>query len=170
MPKTASALPLGAREYLSDLHSRFAPLREGEQARYTPAPLTVADFRGRVLVVYAFQMLCPGCVAHSIPQAKRVHEAFAAEQVAVVGLHTVFEHHAVMGPEALEVFIHEYRLRFPVGVDEAGSDGSLPKTMARMQMRGTPTLLVVDRQGELRLNHFGAVDDLQLGALIGQCA
>ena len=135
----------------------------------TPRPLTVADFRGRVLLVHAFQMLCPGCVAHSIPQAKRVHEAFPAEQVAVVGLHTVFEHHEVMGPDALEVFIHEYRLRFPVGVDEPGGDAFLPKTMAQMQMRGTPTLLVVDRQGQLRLNHFGAVDDLQLGALIGQC-
>ena len=136
----------------------------------TPRPLSVEDFRGRVLLVYAFQMLCPGCVAHSIPQAKRVHEAFPPEQVAVVGLHTVFEHHEVMGAGALEVFIHAWRLRFPVAVDIPGDDGVLPKTMAQMQMRGTPTLLVVDRQGELRLNHFGAVDDLQLGALIGQCA
>ena len=134
----------------------------------TPQPLAVGDFRGRVLVVFAFQMLCPGCVAHSIPQARRVHEAFPREQVAVVGLHTVFEHHRVMGPEALEVFIHEWRLRFPVGVDEPGT-GALPKTMELLQMQGTPTLLVVDRQGELRLNHFGAVDDLKLGALIGQC-
>ena len=129
----------------------------------------VEDFRGRVLVVYAFQMLCPGCVAHSIPQARRVHEAFPEEQVAVVGLHTVFEHHDVMTPAALAVFIHEWQLRFPIGVDMPTENDPLPRTFTQLQMSGTPTLLLVDTQGELRANRFGGLDDLELGALIGRC-
>jgi hypothetical protein len=36
----------------------------------------------------------------------------------VIGLHTVFEHYAAMTPASLEAFIHEYRLSFPIGVDE----------------------------------------------------
>jgi len=67
------------------------------------APLTLDALRGRVVMLHAFQMLCPGCVSHGIPQAQRVARQFADAPVTVVGLHTVFEHHDVMGPEALEV-------------------------------------------------------------------
>ena len=42
----------------------------------TDRALTLADLRGRVVVIEAFQMLCPGCVSHSLPQAMRVAETF----------------------------------------------------------------------------------------------
>jgi len=35
-------------------------------------------------------------------------------------------------------------------------------------MRGTPTLVLIDRQGALRFQQLGQVDDLAVGALIGQ--
>jgi hypothetical protein len=35
-----------------------------------PEPLSLAKLRGRVVLLYAFQMLCPGCVAHGTPQAE----------------------------------------------------------------------------------------------------
>lgn len=129
---------------------------------------TLADFRGRVVVLHAFQMLCPGCVAQGLPQAQRVAETFKDEPVAVVGLHTVFEHHAVMGPQALEAFLHEYRIRFPVGVDEPAPDGHpIPMTMRAYRMRGTPTTILIDGLGRLRRHTFGTETDLVLGAAIG---
>ena len=135
----------------------------------TPAPLTLAQLRGRVVVLHAFQMLCPGCVAHGLPQAQRVHGLFPAAQLAVVGLHTVFEHHAVMGsPAALQAFIHEYRLSFPIGIDQPDGEEGVPLTMQALQLRGTPSLVVLDKQGRIRLHHFGVIDDLRLGALLGQ--
>ena len=136
----------------------------------TPAPLTLASLRGRVVVVEAFQMLCPGCVSHGLPQAQRVRRAFAREDVEVIGLHTVFEHHAAMTPVALEAFLHEYRIGFPVGVDMPGEPEPIPRTMAAYGMRGTPTLLLIDRAGRLREHHFGQVDDLILGAQIAMLA
>jgi hypothetical protein len=132
----------------------------------TPVPLSLAGLRGKVVVVEAFQMLCPGCVAHGLPQAQRVHQAFPGDKVAVIGLHTVFEHHAAMTPVALKAFLHEYRIGFPVGVDRAGKDHPIPQTMQAYRMRGTPTLLLIDAQGRLRQQHFGQVDDLVLGAEI----
>jgi len=133
-----------------------------------PQPVTLDDLRGRVVVLHAFQMLCPGCVSHGLPQALRIHRLFPQEQVAVIGLHTVFEHHDVMGPEALRVFLHEYRIPFPVGVDRADPGGPVPMTMQDYGLRGTPSVVVFDRDGRVRLNHFGQIDDLQLGAVIGQ--
>ena len=37
---------------------------------------TLEDLRGEVVVIEAFQMLCPGCVSHGLPQAKRIQESF----------------------------------------------------------------------------------------------
>ncbi|QBI02330.1 TlpA disulfide reductase family protein [Pseudoduganella albidiflava] len=127
---------------------------------------SLAALRGKVVVVYAFQMLCPGCVSHGIPQAKKIAATFDRGDVEVLGLHTVFEHHAVMGRDALEAFLHEYRIDFPVGIDQPSDSGPVPRTMARYRMRGTPTLLLIDRQGMLRQQVFGMADDMQVGALV----
>lgn len=135
----------------------------------TPQPLTLHSLRGRVVVLHAFQMLCPACVAHGLPQAQRLHQLFPPEQVAVLGLHTVFEHHAVMGSvAALQAFVHEYRLTFPIGIDQPDGHDGVPLSMQALRLRGTPSLVVLDRQGRVRLHHFGRIDDLQLGALLGQ--
>lgn len=134
----------------------------------TPTPIELEDLRGRVVLVHAFQMLCPACVSHGLPQALRVHEAFQGEAVTVIGLHTVFEHHEVMGSQALQAFIQEYQLPFPIGIDQAAEAGPLPVTMAQWGLNGTPSVVLFDRQGHARLHRFGVVDDLVLGAAIGQ--
>lgn len=135
----------------------------------TPSPLSLAQLRGRVVLLHAFQMLCPGCVSHGVPQAERVHRDFAAHGVTVVGLHTVFEHHAAMMPVALEAFLHEYRITHPVGVDVAGPDGApIPLSMRRYGLQGTPSLMLIDQAGRLRLHEFGQIDDLRLGVVLGQ--
>ncbi len=121
---------------------------------------------GQVVVVHTFQMLCPGCVSHGLPQAKRVRAAFSTADVAVVGLHTVFEHHAVMTDAALEVFLHEYRITFPVGVDAPSADNPVPRTMLAYGLRGTPSLLLFDRSGKPVSQVFGQLEDMRLGAVI----
>lgn len=146
--------------------SMASPLRVAQWFN-TDKPIALDALRGRVVVVHAFQMLCPGCVSQGLPQAMKVHKLFPASEVVVLGLHTVFEHHDVMGPNALEVFLHEYRIAFPVGVDLAATDHPVPTTMQAYGLRGTPSLVVIDRSGRVRLNHFGHMDDLQLGALLG---
>ena len=132
----------------------------------TDRALSMQDFRGKVLAVEVFQMLCPGCVSHGLPQAARIASTFSTDKVAVIGLHSVFEHHAAMTPVALRAFLHEYRIRFPVAVDLPGDPGPLPRTMAEWQLEGTPTLVLFDRQGQMRARHFGQVSDLALGAQI----
>ena len=130
-------------------------------------PVALDRLRGKVVLIEAFQMLCPGCVSHGLPQAMRVHRLFDRDEVAVVGLHTVFEHHGAQGSrEALAAFLHEYKIEFPVGIDVPSEGGGLPRTMARYGMKGTPTQILVDRQGRLRKQKLGWEDDLVLGAEI----
>ena len=92
---------------------------------------------------------------------------FPRNDLVVIGMHSVFEHHHVMTPDALRVFASEYRLQFPIAIDRPQENSSVPATMQKWALRGTPTLLVFGRDGELALNHFGHLDDLRLGALLG---
>ena len=134
----------------------------------TDRAVQLADLRGRVVVLHAFQMLCPGCVQHGLPQVQRIHAHFAPDDVAVIGLHTVFEHHAAMTPVSLQAFVHEYRVAFPVGVDAASGrpDDPVPLTMRAYGLQGTPSLMLIDRAGDLRLQALGALGDLAVGAAV----
>lgn len=146
---------------------RPAPEFEMSAWLNAPGPVSLAELRGRVVMAAAFQMLCPGCVSHGLPQALRVRAAFPEDDLAVIGLHTVFEHHEAQGTrQALAAFLHEYRIKFPVGIDAPSPDGGIPKTMRAYNMQGTPTTLLIDRDGRLRLSKFGHVEDLLLGAAI----
>ncbi len=69
-----------------------------------------------------------------------------------------------MTPVALAAFIHEYRLTFPIGIDRASATGPIPQTMAAYALQGTPSLILIDRQGRLRKQAFGTEDDMRVGA------
>jgi peroxiredoxin len=133
-----------------------------------PTNISLKALRGKVVVLHAFQMLCPGCVSHGIPQAIKIHHAFSRDDVVVLGLHTVFEHHAVMNPDALKVFIHEYKIPFPVGIDTGQTEHPTPLTMQAYELSGTPSMVIIDRLGHVRLSHLGQIDDLHVGAILGQ--
>ena len=158
----SKALTERAREALRALSD--LPRSRGRIVRLRPEgvdkPITVD------VPLEAFQMLCPGCVSHALPQAQRVAALFPPDQVAVIGLHSVFEHHAAMKPEALAAFLHEYRIAFPVAVDAPTPGDRIPQTMRAFGLRGTPSTVLIDRAGRIRLSHFGRLDDLRLGAEI----
>ncbi|GAB3046358.1 redoxin domain-containing protein [Parafrigoribacterium mesophilum] len=143
--------------------SNLAPELDVSEWIGQPSPLE--SLRGRVVLIEAFQMLCPGCISYGLPQAEKVKRML--KDVAVVGLHTVFEHHEVTGPEALKVFLAEFGIDFPVGVDRHERD-AIPVTMQRYGLQGTPSTLVIDRAGHLRFSHFGKIDDLALGSILGR--
>src|SRR3546814_5473269 len=90
------------------------------------------------------------------------------DAVTAIALHSVFEHHAAMTPVSLEAFLHEYRIACPVAVDRHDDPAVFPVTMARYGLRGTPSLLLIERRGCLRLHRFGHVPDLAVGAAIQQ--
>lgn len=136
----------------------------------TERPLTLTGLRGRVVVLAAFQVLCPNSIASGVPQAQRIYETFAPDDVTVIGMHSTFEHHDAFNAAVLKAFIHEYRLKFPIALDQPNPASPIPHTMERYKMRGTPSLVLIDRLGMVRKHAFGAVDDLRIGAEIGALA
>lgn len=144
---------------------RMAPELAVSQWFNTDAPLTLAGLRGRVVLLHTFQMLCPGCVSLAIPQVQKIEQVFRNSDLQVIGLHTVFEHHEAMTPVALRAFLHEYRITHPVGVDQPGK-GLLPVTMERYQFQGTPSAVIIGRDGSILHQKFGTEDDMIVGARI----
>lgn len=144
-----------------------APVIHASEWLNTDRPLALETLGGRVVAVEAFQMLCPGCVSHGLPLAQRIRQTFRPEDVVVIGLHSVFEHHDAMTPVALRAFLHEYRIRFPVAVDAAGA-GPMPRTMTDWGLEGTPTLTLIDRRGRMRARHLGQLPEMAVGAEIMQ--
>lgn len=132
----------------------------------TPVPLTLEGLRGRVVFLHTFQLLCPGCISDALPQVKRIERVFGTTDLQVIGLHTVFEHHAAMTPVTLKAFIHEYRLASPVGVDRADPHSEIPLTMQAYGLRGTPSSVLISRDGAIIHRVFGVEEDMAVGARI----
>jgi len=145
----------------------LAPELQVQSWYNTDRSLQLAGLRDRVVVLVAFQVLCPKSQSHGIPQAQRIYDAFEPGDVTVIGLHATFEHHDAISPAVLKAFIHEYRLKFPIALDQPSTGSPIPHTMERYKMRGTPSLVLIDKQGLVRKHTFGAVDDLRIGAEIG---
>lgn len=159
----------GACALMSPTETQIPAVPELQVERWfnTDAPITLASLRGQVVLLHAFQMLCPACVQLATPQAQQVHQRFASAGLKVIGLHTVFEHHDAMQPVSLEAYIYENRLSFPIGVDQPDGRAGIPLTMRAWALEGTPSLILIDRRGRMRQRHFGHLPDLVLGVAIG---
>lgn len=147
-------------------HITLAPELAVSQWFNTKASLTLANLRGKPIWLHAFQLLCPGCVSDAIPQMKRVERIFARSDLQIIGIHTVFEHHQAMSPITLKAFLHEYRITSPIGVDLADPGSDTPITMQRYGFRGTPSSVLIGRDGAIIHATFGVEDDIALGARI----
>jgi hypothetical protein len=147
--------------------SHMAPELQVQTWFNTDRPLPLCGLRDRVVVLVAFQVLCPKSISVGIPQAQRIYDTFDPGDVAVIGLHATFEHHEAYNASMLKSFIQEYRLQFPIALDQPNPAGPIPLTMEHYKMRGTPSLILIDRQGLIRKHAFGPVDDLRIGAEIG---
>ncbi|HRP70350.1 MAG TPA: redoxin domain-containing protein [Turneriella sp.] len=144
------------------------PMPELEASTWLNSPpLTIEGERGKVVLLYAFQMLCPGCVTHASPQVQKIRNFYDSDILTVIGLHTVFEHHSAMQEESLKAYLYEFKYTYPVAIDAPSNDSPLPRTMTKLGMRGTPSILLIDKQGNLRRHFFGQMEDLYLGTEIG---
>jgi peroxiredoxin len=139
-----------------------------EQWLNTTTPISLSQLHGKVVALYAFQMLCPGCVQHSLPQANKVNQLFANHNLITLGLHAVFEHHAAMTEVSLRAFLYEYQIDFPVAIDKPSQIRTqpIPQTMESYAMDGTPSLILIDKKGYIRKHKMGHEQDLIVGAEI----
>ena len=55
---------------------RLAPALKVTRWLNTSSPIDLEALKDRVVMILAFQMLCPGCAVQALPQARRVRGLF----------------------------------------------------------------------------------------------
>ena len=132
-PKGAQAVQVGESVPGFSL-PLFSPL--GGPNAAGPAALSLADYRGRVVVLNFWATWCPPCVAET-PSLEEFAEQVRPLGVAVIGV-SVDE-----DPAALSAFIAKYHLTYPMAREPSRS------LAARYGTLQFPETYIIDRRGRL---------------------
>ena len=184
-------------------------------------PTNIDKERGNVVLVEVFQVNCPGCFTHGIPQAIDMYMKYRDSGLRVLGLATAFEDFDKNTLENLKLLLATgqvvgepskvlsqygllqpgnklpYKIPFPVGMDKLFAFGPLShdkimdfieahipdfrsysekdreslynqvqqylkqkqfaaKTFEEYSLRGTPSAILIDKNGILRHTVFGS--------------
>jgi peroxiredoxin len=104
--------------------------------RLTGATISLADLRGRIVVINFWATWCPPCRVE-LPELD-AYQAEMGDQIVVLGV-------ATGEPKGtVEPFVRQQGLRFPIVLDEQGSIG------AAYGVAGLPTSVILDRSGIVR--------------------
>jgi len=146
------------------------PLRETEWIGNKPAP--VGTLRGKVVLLFFWAHWCADCKADA-PVIAQVSKDLASKGLVVLAPtrrygYTAQEEHATSAQET--PFIEKVYAKYYSEIPNAG----VPLDAANFERFGvstTPTIVLVDRRGVVRLYHPGFMSDAELrqavGALLG---
>jgi cytochrome c biogenesis protein CcmG, thiol:disulfide interchange protein DsbE len=111
------------------------------------APVTLEGHRGKILVVNFWASWCyPACYEEA-PVLEQNWRAYRDRGVVVLGVGIQDKR------EAVEKFVADFGLTFPIAQDLKGS------VSVDYGVYGVPETFFVDRQGRIRVKHVGAVTD-----------
>ena len=117
------------------------------------ATVSLAQLRGRLVVMNLWASWCPPCRAE-MPDLQRLAERYAGRGVAVVGVNEG------ESPERARAFARALGIRFPIWIDAAERYG---RTYTAL---GLPTTIVVDRQGAVVRGFDGPLTFAQMRATV----
>lgn len=73
-------------------------------------PTNISEHRGRTVLLEVFQVNCPAAVLYGLSNAEKIYNSFPRDEVAVLGLATAFEDHALNNLENLRKLLYERKV------------------------------------------------------------
>ncbi len=116
-------------------------------------PASLADYRGKIVVLNLWASWCPPCRAE-MPDLDRLYRSYAKRGVVVVG---------VDQGESLDrarAFATSLGISYPVLVDDAQQYGRVYAAL------GLPTTIVIDRAGNVKQGYDGILTYAQMQAAV----
>jgi thiol-disulfide isomerase/thioredoxin len=152
-------------------------------------PIDTTQEKGNVVVVEVFQVNCPGCFLYGIPQIIDLSKRHREDPLTIFGLATAFEDYDKNTLDNLrlllstgEVIVTDSRIRDFIESNVEGyrsyserdkldifervrqylnTKKYSAKTFEEFSLRGTPSTIIIDKNGRLRNTVFGASSDLE---------
>lgn len=109
--------------------------------------LTLADLRGKVVLVDFWTYTCINCI-RTLPYLRAWHEQYADQGLMILGVHTP-EFEFEKDPENLRQAIADYELKYPIVQDNEFA------TWRAYNNRYWPAKYLIDAEGKIRYTHFG---------------
>jgi thiol-disulfide isomerase/thioredoxin len=144
--------------------ARPAPALAGIAKWINSKPLSVAEQRGKVVVLHFWTFGCINC-RHNLPFCNRWADEFAKENVQFVGIHTP-ETDGEGDVAAVAARVAELGIKYPIAVDNDRA------TWDAFGNRYWPGIYLIDKKGRIRyrwdgeLEYQGAGGDAQMRAKI----
>jgi len=121
-------------------------------------PQTLAQWRGKVLVVNFWATWCSPC-REEMPEFVRAQTDLGARGLQFVGI-------AIDAPDKVRAFADEIGVNYPSLIGGYGAM-ELSKTLGNRLM-ALPFTVVIDRQGAIVHTQLGPLRDAQLRSIVGQ--
>jgi thiol-disulfide isomerase/thioredoxin len=128
-------------------HGKPLPEFQGIQQWLNSNPISIADLKGKVVLVQFWTFSCINC-QRTLPYVTRWHRQYANRGLSVIGIHTpefAFERE----PNNIKQALQKHNITYPVPIDNEY------KTWSAYSNRYWPHLFLADRQGLLRYDHIG---------------
>ena len=121
-------------------------------------PLTMAELRGKVVLVEFWTHGCINCI-HVLPHIKQWHQRYKDQGLVVIGVHTPeFGYERVL--KNVQRAVQRFDIQYPVAQDNGF------KTWNAYRNKYWPALYLIDQNGRIVYRHFGEGDYAQTEAQI----
>jgi thiol-disulfide isomerase/thioredoxin len=157
--ETVPASALGVK--LASLNQEEGPSLSGGVGWINSAPITLAELRGKIVLLDFWTFCCINC-HHVLPDLAKLEEKYKDELV-VIGVHTA-KFSAEQDTENIRRKVREYRIKHPV-VNDANQ-----VIWRRFGVNSWPTLALIDPNGRFVGEISGEGHYEQLDQVIGRLA
>ena len=120
------------------------------------SPWRSEEWRNKILVINFWATWCPPCV-QEMPLLNRLQKAYAGRDVMFVGI-------AVDDAEAVQTFVQEHKISFPILLGETRAMDLMKRLGDRFN--ALPFTVVADHGGAIVMRRFGEISEQELTSLL----
>lgn len=145
---------------ISEVIKNRKPAPEVKGTTLDGRPLTLADFKGKIVVVNFWASWCAPCRAEA-PSMQKIYEETKASGVQFVGIDIKD------GKDNAQAFLRTFKITYPSLYDQAGQAAL---AFRDIPPNAVPSTLVIDRRGAIAARAIGGVSYTSLRDIVTRLA